>query len=124
MTDLISRLFSHWQTIHDCHRSRLDQKRQKALQDRLKDGYTEEDIRDAIEGCALSDWHMGQNERRQKYNDLTLICRDASHLDRFIEIKEQAKREAKRAEEKFVARADPEVAREAVIQLRNRMRVG
>ena len=124
MKDTVLRIFEHWQVIHESHRSKLDSKRDRAVRDRIRDGYTEQDLLDAIEGCALSDFHMGNNDRRQRYNDLSLICRDAAHVDRFIETKEQAVREKVRVEEKFGKKADPELAKSAVIELRNRLRVG
>jgi hypothetical protein len=37
---------------------------------------------------------MGENDRGEKYNDLSLICRDAAHVDRF---KENATSPPKRA---------------------------
>ena len=97
--------------------------RDRAIRDRIRDGYSEQDLLDAIEGCALSDFHMGQNDRRSKYNDLSLICRDAAHLDRFIEIFEQANREKARAQKVLGERSDPEEAKRRVLELRNRLRV-
>jgi hypothetical protein len=123
MKDLVSRIFTHWQVIHEAARSKLDQKRDKAIRDRIRDGYTEQDLIDAIEGCALSEFHMGGNDRRQKYNDLCLICRDAAHVDKFIEEKERAQRERARAQN-VLQRADPDAARRGVIELRNRLKVG
>lgn len=123
MKDTVQRIFTHWQTIHDSQRSRLDAKRDKAVRDRIRDGYTEQDLMDAIEGCALSDFHMGQNERRQRYNDLSLICRDAEHVDKFIETKERALREKAQAEKVVGERSDPEMAKRTVTELRNRLRI-
>jgi len=45
----------------------------------------------AIEGCALSDFHMGRNANNTKYNDIELILRDATKIERFIEIAESAR---------------------------------
>lgn len=44
----------------------------------------------AIEGCALSDFHMGRNANNTKYNDIELILRDATKIERFIEIYESS----------------------------------
>jgi hypothetical protein len=38
---------------------------------------------DAISGCAMSDWHMGDNPRGKKYDDIELILRDSAHIERF-----------------------------------------
>lgn len=123
MKDQVERIFSHWRIIHECRRAKLDAKRDRAIRDRLRDGYSEEDLIDAIEGCALSDFHMGQNDRRTKYNDLSLICRDAAHVDRFIEVKETAQRQRARAVEVLQDKSDPEEARRRVIELRNRIKI-
>jgi len=80
----ITRLFSYWQEIMGYKRARLDEKRKRAICGRLKEGYTEDDIRLAIEGCFLSPFHQGENQNHQRYDDLSLICRDAEHIDRFI----------------------------------------
>ena len=38
---------------------------------------------DAVLGCSLSDWHMGQNPQGKKYNDIELIFRNAQNIERF-----------------------------------------
>jgi hypothetical protein len=40
-------------------------------------------VKDAIRGCALSPWHMGQNPSGTVYNSLELILRDSAHIERF-----------------------------------------
>ena len=47
-----------------------------AVKARLKDGYTIEEIKQAITNCSLSSFHMGPNGKG-KHNDLELICRAA-----------------------------------------------
>lgn len=44
----------------------------------------------AIDGCALSDWHMGQNPRGRRYDDIELILRDAPHVERFATLAAEA----------------------------------
>lgn len=41
---------------------------------------------EAIEGCKLSPFHQGDNDRRRKYDDVELILRDAAKIERFREI--------------------------------------
>lgn len=41
---------------------------------------------EAIEGCKLSPFHQGDNDRRRKYDDVELILRDAAKIERFCEI--------------------------------------
>ena len=63
-------LFAEWQKIMGKPRAALDRVM-------------------AIEGCARSEWHMGKNDRGQRYDDLTLIFRDAEKVERFLEYRNQ-----------------------------------
>ncbi len=58
-----------------------DGKRHKAVIGRLKDGYTVEQIKLAIDGIAHSPHHRGDNERKTVYDELELICRDGPRLE-------------------------------------------
>lgn len=42
--------------------------------------------KDAVRGCALSPWHMGQNPNGVLYNSLELILRDSAHVERFANL--------------------------------------
>ena len=66
-------------------RSQLDDKRRKAIKGALK-LYDPRQVCEAILGCSRSAWYMGDNDRRQKYNGLDLILRDAEHIDKFMEL--------------------------------------
>ena len=67
-------------------RAIFDDKRRRAIMARLKEGFTEEELRRAILGCSKSRFHMGENDGGKVYNDITLICRNASKVEQFIEI--------------------------------------
>lgn len=77
-------VFFHWQRVMSKDRSKLDEKRKKAIKARLKDGYSVDDLKQAIEGCKNSPYHMGDNDRKTMFNDLELICRDGSKVDAFM----------------------------------------
>lgn len=47
----------------------------------------------AVEGVVSSDWHMGRNPAGKEYNDITLILRDAKHIEMFAERKKSAREE-------------------------------
>lgn len=40
----------------------------------------------AVQGCALSDWHMGANPQGKQYTDLSLIFRDHDRVSKFISL--------------------------------------
>jgi len=95
--EIIDRIFGFWKVRTGHARARLDQKRRSKIRQRLCDGYKERDLLDAIEGCCLSQFHMGQNDRQSVYNDIELICRDAKHIDDFIMRFEQERAKKARA---------------------------
>lgn len=59
-------------------------KRRRKIQARLKEGYTLENIIQAICGCSGSAWNMGDNDQHKKFDDLELICRDGVKLEGFM----------------------------------------
>lgn len=94
----IEEVYQHWQQVMEKPRSRIDDIRKKAISGRLRDGYTVADLKDAIQGCAFSRFHRGENDRQKKYQDISLICRDAYHVDQFIEIFEAEMRKRQHVE--------------------------
>ena len=83
LTD-VEQVFQHWQQVMDHPGAKLDAKRKRAIQARLKDGYLVEHLTQAIDGCRSSEWYMGKNDRQQRYDDIELICRDAGKVDSFM----------------------------------------
>jgi hypothetical protein len=78
-------VFEHWKTVMGFNgRTIFDSKRVKAVAWGL-DNYGLEDCLAAIDGCAADDWFMGRDPRAngKLHNDLTLILRDADHVERF-----------------------------------------
>lgn len=96
-------VFEFWRDLHSNGRSRLDEKRRRAITARLRDGYTVDDLKLAVLGCKFSPFHNGENDRQTAYKSIELICRDADHVDRFIDL---AEREASRIKTKQTPDAD------------------
>lgn len=90
MTEAIEHIFERWKVTMRKPRARLDEKRAKAIRLMLAAGYSVEDLELAIFGCSISPFHQGQNDRHSKFEDIGLICRDAEHVDKFIEMAELA----------------------------------
>ena len=77
-------IFSYWKEVMKMsNNSILNAKRDKAVKARLKEGYTVDQIKLAIVGCSMTPHNMGQNDNGKKYNDLELICRDGTNVERF-----------------------------------------
>lgn len=77
-----------WMMAKNPRRCALGPDRRKAIGKALK-LYDAETLMLAVEGCASSPFHMGDNDRGQAYNDITLIVRDEAHIERFAELGER-----------------------------------
>lgn len=88
--DEIKQIFDHWRAVMKKNSPKLSQDRKSKIKARLDEGFSIDQIKQAVSGCVLSDWHMGRNEKTEgkKYNDITLICRSAKYLENFIELAE------------------------------------
>jgi hypothetical protein len=83
----VDSIFDHWKKTMNHPKARLDEKRKKKIREALKLGYTQADLIAAIDGCAKSPYHMGNDGRNfTVYDDLELILRDAKHIDQFLKI--------------------------------------
>lgn len=80
-------LFKYWCEVmgKSISTSKLTPKREKKIKDRLKQGYTFEQIKTAIFNCSNDPFSMGHNDRGKPFNDLELICRDGEKLESFLE---------------------------------------
>lgn len=82
-TDVVE-VFAYWCSVMGSPKSKLDDKRHALISKALKLGYTIEQIKASIDGCARTPYNMGLNDRNTKYNSLGLILRDADHIERFM----------------------------------------
>ena len=80
-------VFSAWLEVtgRDVNKTKLDSKRASRIVWALKN-YPKQDVIDAVTGWRNSKFHSGTNERGKVYNDLTLLLRDAQHLEEFREL--------------------------------------
>ncbi len=81
-----TKVFEHWREVfRKDARTIFSDERREAVEGRLREGRTVEDLKQAVNGCALTPHNMGENERGTKYIELELICRTAAQVDRFME---------------------------------------
>ena len=83
--DNINTCFSYWQNRMGREKSKLTAKRKKSIQGRLVN-FTVDDIKQAIEGCFNSEFHMGANSGKALHNDIELICLSDEKLEHFQSI--------------------------------------
>jgi uncharacterized protein YdaU (DUF1376 family) len=73
----VREIFDFWcYVMKKGSRTKLLASRRSAIKSRLKDGYTIDEIKQAITNCSLSVFHMG-SDGKGKYNELELICRSS-----------------------------------------------
>jgi hypothetical protein len=82
----IDPVFAHWLSVmgKDTVRTKLTGDRISKLKARRRDGYTDEQLCRAVDGCRRSDFHMGQNDRNEPYNDLATILKDGKTVEAHI----------------------------------------
>lgn len=82
--DESQQIFEYWCLVMQKNGSaKFTADRKRAVKARLKEGYTIDHIKQAIDGCARSDWHMARDGRNTtKYDDLELICRNGSQIEK------------------------------------------
>jgi len=83
-TSLVVEVFEYWKMRMNKKRAVLDTKRHRDLAWAIA-LYNVETCKQAIDGCAASDFHMGHNKSKTPYNDITLIFRDAEHVEKFLD---------------------------------------
>ena len=80
--DPIAVVFDAWRESTGKHRAQLDDKRCRKIKAALR-AYPLPDVLDAVRGWANSPHHRGENEQGTVYNELTLLLRDAEHIEHF-----------------------------------------
>lgn len=77
-------VFNFWRERVGYAQAKPTDTRRRKVFARLRNGYTVGDIKDAIVGCAQSEFHSGANGSGRRYDDLELICRNDTKLEQFI----------------------------------------
>jgi hypothetical protein len=76
------RVIAYWKQRCGHAQAKPTPERARCVIARLREGYSEQEIRKAIDGASVAAY---VNEDGHKYDDLTLICRNGSKLESFIE---------------------------------------
>lgn len=74
-------LFDYWREKTNHPQAKLTDDRRRKLRARLREGYTSEQIRSAIDGAAQAPYI---NDVGRRFDDLELICRNGSKLEGFM----------------------------------------
>jgi len=82
----VQAVFDYWKDRTRHPDAKLTSEREMKIRGRLEEGYTVEQLQEAVEGCRGSPFHQGDNERGHRYDDITLICRSGSKVEQFVEM--------------------------------------
>jgi hypothetical protein len=85
--DPVVEIYEFWKqaTSRNGH-TQLTPNRRTAIRARLDEGRDVGFIKRAIANAAASPFHQGKNDRRTRYDDITLICRNGEKLEQFAEM--------------------------------------
>lgn len=82
-------VFDHWvTTVRNSGKGvppALSDERRRKIRKAL-DLYGLQVCLDAVTGVTKSDFHMGRNNRGKRYDDISLILRDAKHIEMFADM--------------------------------------
>lgn len=87
-------IFTYWKDVMKKNsNSQFTTKRMKVVKDRLKEGYTVEQIKLAIYGCSITPHNNGTDPQGngQRYDGLELICKSGENVERFAGNTQQSK---------------------------------
>lgn len=81
-------VFDAWceATGRDKSRTKLTKERERKIRQRFDEGFSVEDLVGAVRGVTFSAFHMGQNDRKQKYDDILTVLRDGSQVEKFRDL--------------------------------------
>lgn len=82
----VTQVFNHWKKVMDKKHAVLDTSRSQLIV-RSLEIYGLQRCLDAIDGCAETPFYMGENDKQTAFNGLSLIFRDAEHVERFYGMK-------------------------------------
>lgn len=96
----IEDLWKHWVDVMGSPRSVLDTNRRGRLVWALS-MFSLETCKRAIDGCKSSAFHMGENDRKARYNGIGLIFRNAEQVERFVELADTSTGAREAEEDRF-----------------------
>lgn len=91
----ITEVYDYWIEVMRPGRkkvAKLDEERRRQIGAAVYD-YGVEGCKQAIDGCAASDWHMGRNPARKRYDGIGLIFRSQQKIEFFMGLSPDAEDE-------------------------------
>lgn len=107
-------VFDAWKTASGRARTMLDGKRKAKIAAALRI-YPLDDVLDAVRGWKNDSFYTGDNDRHAIYNEITMLLRDAEHIERFRDLARGPVRERQRGGQE---------RRDAAFDVRRRVALG
>jgi hypothetical protein len=82
-SDAVATIFTHWQTRLNHPHARLTTDRRRRIAARLKEGFTVDQLKAAVDGCAASPFHRGENDHGTIFDSIDLIFRNGEKVEQF-----------------------------------------
>ena len=86
-------IFDFWRVELLHPSAKFLKKRERLIEERLKE-YSVDVIKSAIRGIKMSPHHMGKNDADMIYDDISLICRDGTFIEKFSKLDQGKKKKA------------------------------
>ncbi len=80
---MVDKIFRYWKEVMQEPEAKLDSARHDCIQNALSLGYDAAALQQAIDGCAITPYNLGQNPAGERYVGLHVIFRHADSIDRF-----------------------------------------
>jgi len=95
-------VYEHW--IRETgHKPRSHGERRQLIRIRLEQGYTVEELKQAVSGCANSTWHV-----QNGFDDITLICRSGQKVEQFMALAKRTRPARWKLQPRELYKADEE----------------
>lgn len=75
----VKTVFDYWKTTRNHPKARLGDERKRKIAARLREGFTVDELKLAVDGVALDPW-----EDRGRHDDIGVIFRNASQVEKFL----------------------------------------
>ena len=80
----VRKVFDHWQTTMNKPKAQFTADRKRLIEKRLKDGYTIDDLMQAIDGCKKDPHCQGRNDTGTVYDALETAIGSARKIDMYM----------------------------------------
>lgn len=81
---IAKKIFDYWKKVMNYPNAIYDSQRNRQIQNALSIGFSPQQLCQAIKGCSVTPFNMGENDRGEKYNGLDVILKSAEQIERLV----------------------------------------